>query len=399
MLRLPRRADERLVEEILDSPNPASLTSWELRIAGEPYGDVEAGKGVKSVTVDCFDEGPALTLEAEIAGHLPISIESADVELDVTMGSLGGSVTIPAFRGKALIPEEDGVNTTIKAASAGYWLDSVKLRVDMPLTGARPDDTAYTVLSQAPYPNVEVAPVGKPLIRRVLDESFTRLNTLDDVLQALEEEARMYVYDRADGTARAGKKPILAKAGNIRYTFTVGEDIRVEDFTHVRTLDNNYSAVRVYRKGEDGSVSILAEVAVPNSKVPPRCYEDIEWTDEDLDPDPPFAIGFRRAEMLAYGERNSDSIEARLVHPLLERGDMVTFEEAGEDVYGEYERTWLAVLTGYKLAFPEKRMTLKTSMGLLRETRGGKLSASSSGFSLTELSGSTQKVRSYTRRV
>lgn len=348
---ITERQRERIEDLLRGEPQSANrLLTWQLVIGEEDPEDVTE----RVVDLEYgTDEGPALVLEATVAGEVRSSREHEPVMLSL----LYDGVPVRQFTGTLQRPVHGRTTSEIRAGSSGFWLSRIFLKSHTTFTGVPPDLVLYDMLSRAPYRgNVEVEPVGMPLFRRV-EEPFLKTDTPDDVIEALQAEVSFEIYDTPDDGAEAVVERSLSEGGDASWTFEVGRDVEVEDFTPERRGEA-YAEVWVTRRIENATgdpVEVLAEVPVPGSKAPPDTVLEIESSDyTEGAVAAAIATAYDEASALAFG-RYDGSFETAYIQPFLRRGKLVAVKEPGEDARGRYVRTWMCLLSETRGRLPEKR--------------------------------------------
>jgi hypothetical protein len=353
LIRLVSERRHARVEEALRSEAAASLTTYELTIGGEDY----TGR-IDEVVIDASDV--ALLVDVTLDGKLPDSAQGRTVSLDVLIDD----VPVRRFTGRALRPERHALYTDLRGASAGYWLERVKLNEKLSFSGRAPELICYEMLHRVPayeFGLVRVDPLPVPAIKResTLGEGFEPSASVMDVLEAVNAEVEIDARDTTRGGHRVRRKPTLEEAASPVWEFVVGRDIDPENFSHEREEDE-YHDVAVYRATDSGDEE-LARVAVPDSLAPKGATLYHQISDESASAHTNARqTAYDLASRLKYG-RHKFSATLEFAHVLLERGDPIAFRERTD----EGETVWIALVGEYKEHYPARRMELGGRMVVL----------------------------------
>lgn len=329
-------------------------TGWRLVVA-----DTDLTERIASLEWGT-DEGPAIVLDADVVGELGASLENERVMLDLVYDTSSGAYAVRQFTGWLLRPVHGTPLSKAQAASSGYWLQRMPLGEHTPYTAAAPDLVMADALGRAPYSGaVEVEPVGMPLFTRVGSEAFRKTDSLDNVVESVQQEVPYVLYDTPTDGCDVLLERSLAEGGDPEWTFEVGRDIHAEDFSPERQGES-FAEVWVARQiegAEDGQdpVEILASVPVPGSKAPDGAVMIVESSDYSSGAvAAAISTAYDEASAIAYG-RYAASFPTAYVQPFLRRSSIVAVREPGRDGRGRYTRTWMCLLSEIGGTLPEKR--------------------------------------------
>jgi hypothetical protein len=345
---------ERILRQITDAlqqDEPGRGIGWELTIAGYDYTDLIRDDG--EITVEGAD-GPALELTGEVAQKLSQDLESAEVSLAITVGG----VQVEKFNGALLLPEHTEFGTELGAATGGFYAEGFELGSLMQFSGQAPDTVMYRVLTLLPYnlADINIAPISGPLFTRTEGSRFSFVQKVSEVTSQVIPEAGISWFDTASNGTKVFRESVLAEGVNSVWTFEVGREIKPADFRVTRNTDR-YRQVTVSRPNEaatltDDPNTLLARIDVPGSRAPLGSTFNIE-----LSP------GANASDAISRGYLEADKLSRRYTldfitqypHPLLERGDIISVVEPGQDALGKYVKYWLCVLVTDGVTLPGKR--------------------------------------------
>jgi hypothetical protein len=325
------------VLEALRSENPGALTDYQLFIGEQEYtGDVislsvstDGGADESSPGENMMGQqgSVGISLDAQLSAYLPRSLTGEDVALDLLIAD----VPIRRFTGRALRPLNGSGGASLIAASAGFFLDKIRLGAvgleGYDFVDEEPWVVALTMLNAAPYPRgalIDVERITTPKLRRTADEALTEMDFLADGLDVVSTEADMTFRDTFSGGTRGRKNVhnVEFSGSEAVRVFYVGEDL--EDF-EFEEFSDVFSEVVCYSQDEDGDITVLAREDVPDSGAPEGASLPIEITASPEEADEQAQQRLQDALTELKGRRGSGTATLPYTDALLEDGDVLKF--------------------------------------------------------------------------
>lgn len=347
---IPSNANERdfLAGVFADPEWSVEALSFRLFIGEEEFEAV-------SLSDSAADTGLPVMLEGSVAGELGWDWWGERVKIDAEVEG----VKLPSYRGYLIYPGY-GVNfDTITCSTAGYWAhgdESVKLGSKLGFTGRRPSDAAYEALSRIKwYPRINLPNVSTPPFTADNGDEFSGTAEVGEILDAVEAEADLRVYDRPTGEATGSTGTGLLNAPT-EGEWEVGYHISDsgDDFTATLSDEGRFAAIKVISRTEgidDFELLETIPIRYRHGRPPPgETYFFIEASDSDPE---------SRADAREEGARFARELgnewildfKTVMLDPRVERGDkkIIRWRRPGTNVTRRFRasitnvsRDWIA---------------------------------------------------------
>ncbi len=349
-----REDQERYLESILRNPRDAQESlSYAFRVGGRRY---------RATELRWFTEGEAhMVLEAAIpTGGVPLRCKGMPVNVDLVFDD---RLVLRGFTGEVTRLSVRGGIPKIAAATGGYWLSRQFLQEKTSYIEANPSSVAYDILNKCPYQRIHVPPVREPNFNRVGEDAFSSTASLKDVMDALYEEADLFVLDDARNFAvgYAGEDALEDPKG-ISLRWEVGVHVIRDTFEYALKNEEDYFDVAVVRRADydeagsqGGDVEVLARARVRQlmGGAPPRRATRFEETTDVSSKAKAKAWerAFKLARALSFGTWEV-RFTTLLVHPGIQRGSTVALQvrELEPDERGrlrQIDRTWHMMINDF----------------------------------------------------
>lgn len=279
ILSRERGATDRLLAA-LRGPNPAAVTEHELIVAGTPISE-----DLVSCDWGREDAGrPGVVFRATLEWSPSMDLGREDVILNLLIDG----VRVRSFTGKVhrFSAGGDAEANELIAHTGGYWLDKISMKTDEDYDGERPEDVVRdAVLRNRFYDSrfIFVERAGSNLLfgRRGARRFKAWADKLDRPLDAVGREAKYRYIDNVLGGLDARVKKSPAIAGEVVWSYVVGEDF---DGFLPEPLGDEYSEVVALREVDGDLVPLEGmPIPVPGSKAPPDTPYEIPISDDGGD--------------------------------------------------------------------------------------------------------------------
>ena len=346
MLTLEKERDQAFVLEAQRDWEAAGISpTLILEIGGEDYSD-------RIPDGDVSQDGIAIDLEANFAGHLPLRLYGAPVNLDLGIGG----VRVPMLRGLVSLPEpnDDRASTKLMAASAGSLADKYPLNERIEYSGVRPDYVVRDALRRLPYTpgSIRVENVDGPHLyfaRGTEDGPFEKDQHVSDILSKVSEKVPPFSFrDNQWGGHDARISAGLARPPEVPDYLRFRAEELIFWKSPVLALEQ-YAKVRVYRDNPDGTDAFepaIADVRYTGRDFPPPAGAILPVAFTGTDVSEAWRTAYLKALELGRGLYKSEPILS--FHPLLQTTDFFTVTELKDEDGTLYEREWLHYVDTYE---------------------------------------------------
>ncbi len=364
------RQQEAVLEAIEDWEHQEAPVFYKLTIGGFSYSD-----RLLECELGTTDGSPAISLDATLDGRLSEDLNNAPTrvwaEIDgIQIPRLAGTVT------QALHPR-DGFSTDFLSASPGALLDKVAM---VPADKARnlteyPATTHDRVIYDAVRRltgrggyrpgGARIPPFGRPKANYVGSEGFEDESRVKAVLDKVASEVMCVYRDGSDRSFAVLENPRTGEGQHVARRYDVdSRDVLEWSPPTLASPDEQYTEVVVRDRLDSGEYAVYArsEVSFYGNPYPPFPGQTFYVAFSDADPDKA-TNATQMARDVAAEFRNPAHKASVLLsyNPLIERGDVLRFDEDRRDDAGFWRMRWRAVVEDWADVLDEGGLSTRLS--------------------------------------